>query len=384
MSCVMPPDSSRRWTVVKPAWRRRSSISAGRRQVGHALGQVAVGGGVGEQAADAGHDLAEVHAVAPADAPRWAGWRRRAGRSGRPGGRRGRARRRTAPSSTRLRSAKPHVTPSSDAVGHGQPEDVGLDPRRAAAVGEQHPEREVDRDRPQPLAGQLDAQVAGARGQVGAPANRAAGPASARPAAASGRRAGTSSAGSRGRSGGRWRRTSGARPAPWPRPRGGGRRPTVRGGRSGLGTGGSLPGRREAVPDCADDRLHVPSRGRRDPPEGARVHGRRRPAGVGGDGPGAAQRRREGDRRAAQDRPRGLGDLAAAHAARVGRHGAGADGDGGGVGRGGQGPHRPLRPQRPGARRRQPAHARALGTPTSRRRSTSGRCATAPPGPASP
>ena len=39
------------------------------------------------------------------------------------------------PSSTRLRSANPHVTPSTRAVGHGQAQDVGLHQRRAAAVG---------------------------------------------------------------------------------------------------------------------------------------------------------------------------------------------------------------------------------------------------------
>ena len=53
---------------------------------------------------------------------------------------RGPARRRTRPRSTRLRSAKPHVTPSTRAVGQRQAEDVGLHPGRAAAVGGEHPE----------------------------------------------------------------------------------------------------------------------------------------------------------------------------------------------------------------------------------------------------
>ncbi len=67
------------------------------------------------------------------------------------------------------------------------------------------------------------------------------------------------------------------------------------------------------------------------------------------------------DRQAPQGCQGGVGYLAAAHARRMGRHGARADGDGRSVGRGRQGRHRAVRDQCPGARRRQPAHAGALG-----------------------
>ena len=57
--------------------------------------------------------------------------------------------------------------PVERGVRERQAEDVRLRPGRAAAVGVQHPEGQVDRQRAQVLAGQLDAQVAGAGGQVG-------------------------------------------------------------------------------------------------------------------------------------------------------------------------------------------------------------------------
>ena len=71
------------------------------------------------------------------------------------------------------------------------------------------------------------------------------------------------------------------------------------------------------------------------------------------------------------------GPVAAAHAQGVGRHGARPRRAGHGAGRGGQDPARAVGAQLPGARRGQHAHAAALGRPTSRRRSTSSRCARA-------
>ena len=78
------------------------------------------------------------------------------------------------------------------AVGHRQAQDVGLHTGRAAAVGAQHAEAEVDRDRPVPGAGEVDAQVAGAAGQVEHAAAGAAAAGRGLPGAASARRAGTS------------------------------------------------------------------------------------------------------------------------------------------------------------------------------------------------
>ena len=78
------------------------------------------------------------------------------------------------------------------AVGHRQAQDVGLHPRRAAAVGAQHAEAEVDRDRAVAGAGEVDAEVAGAAGQVEHAAAGRQRRARARPAGASARRGGTS------------------------------------------------------------------------------------------------------------------------------------------------------------------------------------------------
>ena len=66
ISWEMPVDSRVRSTCTKPASARRGEHLVGLGQVGHRLGQVAVGARVGEQPADHGHDLAEVDAVAPA------------------------------------------------------------------------------------------------------------------------------------------------------------------------------------------------------------------------------------------------------------------------------------------------------------------------------
>ncbi len=51
-------------------------------------------------------------------------------------------------------------------VGHGQAQDVTLNPRCARAIGGEHPEREVDRDRPMSRLAEVDTQIAGARGEV--------------------------------------------------------------------------------------------------------------------------------------------------------------------------------------------------------------------------
>ncbi len=65
-SWAMPPESRSRPASAKPA-RRSWSTQLGRiGQVGDRLGQVAVGGRVRQQTTDAGHHLAEVHAVTPA------------------------------------------------------------------------------------------------------------------------------------------------------------------------------------------------------------------------------------------------------------------------------------------------------------------------------
>ena len=61
-----------------------------------------------------------------------AGSRRRAGRSCPPGRTTRPSSAKNAGSSTRLRSANPHVTPSTDSIGHRQAQDVGLHARRAA------------------------------------------------------------------------------------------------------------------------------------------------------------------------------------------------------------------------------------------------------------
>ncbi len=60
--------------------------------------------------------------------------------------------------------------PARHAVGRGvgdrQSQDVGLDARRPAVVGLQHPEAEVDRHRAMAGGGEIDAQIAGAAGQI--------------------------------------------------------------------------------------------------------------------------------------------------------------------------------------------------------------------------
>ena len=54
----------------------------------------------------------------------------------------------TGPRSTKLRSAKPHVTPVERAVGKRQPSRVGAHERRRGAGRGEHARREVDADRP--------------------------------------------------------------------------------------------------------------------------------------------------------------------------------------------------------------------------------------------
>ena len=68
--------------------------------------------------------------------------------------------------SVKFRSAKPHVTPSTEASGIGSAAAVGLDAGEAPRRGGQHAEAEVDADRDQSALGELGGQVAGAAGQV--------------------------------------------------------------------------------------------------------------------------------------------------------------------------------------------------------------------------
>ena len=231
----MPPDSSRRWTVVKPA-NGGARASRRRRQVRHALGQVPVGGRIGQQPADAGHHLAEVHAVSPAD--------HGVGRGGdvEQGDAPARAddpssSSKNAPSSTRLRSEAAR-RPVERRPGPGA-RGCRPGPAAPAAVGQQHPEREVDRHRPQPWR-QLHAQVAGAGGRGRRPANRlqvqrAHGqppPADVEPE----RHQTVDEVVARAMASNIWR-TACTLASPW----GGGRRPTVRGRRPGSASGGVCP-----------------------------------------------------------------------------------------------------------------------------------------------
>ena len=318
-----------------------------------------------------GHDLAEVDAVAPAAAPGWAGWRRRAGRCARPGRTTRPARRRTPPSSTRLRRAKPHVTPSAEAVGHREPQDVGLHPRRTAAIGRAASRRT---GRPRSAAGawrgQLDAQVAGARGQVGDQRAGLQVRASARPAGASGRRGGTSSAVDEVVAGGdgveHLPRTACTLASP------SGRRVAVSrcagSARFGTRRGVCRDHERGArLPDCAHDRLLVPSRGGGDPPQGPLAHGRRRPARSGRRPTRRAQATWSRHHRELRQIAREDWGIWLPHMPpEWGGMGLGPDGDGRGVGRGGQGrrsvrssstPRRPTRgtstPSSTGGHRRQ-------------------------------
>ena len=168
----MPPLSSRCSTVRKPAALERSHELAGRREVGDAAGQVAVGGGVGEQSTDARARRARSttpwpHRTSPlCGVPTSSSAMRPPGRT-------------TRASSTKKVVEVDEVAQGESArdavdrgVRDGQAEDVGLDPRRAAVVGAQHPQAEVDRDGTVAGPGEVDAQVARAAGQVEHPAAR--------------------------------------------------------------------------------------------------------------------------------------------------------------------------------------------------------------------
>ncbi len=178
-SWEMPPLSSVRSTSGNPAPRDQRHERRGLRQVGDRLGQVAVGVAVGQQGADAGHDLAEVERVAPRAGTGWAARPPRGGRCGRRGAPPGPPRRGTAPTSTKLRRAKPQVTPSTDAVGQGQAQGVAVDQRAPRAGGGQHPEatgrRRSAATRPPPAPG----TGRRCRRPGRAPSSPAAGPASA-------------------------------------------------------------------------------------------------------------------------------------------------------------------------------------------------------------
>ena len=297
------------------------------------------------------------------------------------------ARRRSAGSSTRLRSANPHVTPSTERSRHGQAQDVGLHTRRAGPVGGEHPEatgrpRSADG---RPCAGRCTGRPCPTRD-----------------------RAPSSPAGKLERA---------HRPPPPPHveperhdaidevvPRRDGvehladrlllllalgrvsRSHDCRLGAIGIDREASHAARarrRSGVPHSPHDRFLVPARGRRGAPQGPRLHGQAGAAGMGGDRPGRPVEARRMHRQAAQGGPRGVAAVAAAHAARVGRDGARPDGDGRRVGRGRQG----RRSGRSCSTPRRPTRATSTrcctGRPTSRRRSTSARCARARPARAS-
>ena len=162
----MPVLSRSRRGRTKPASASISSITLRLGQVGDRLRQVAVGGAVGQQGADARDDLAEVDAVAPRAAPGWAARPPRAARCGRPGAPPGPARRRT-PRGPRSCAGRSRTwRRPTDAVGHREAQHVGVDERSARAGRGQHPEREVDADGAEVRCRQLAAEVAGAAGQV--------------------------------------------------------------------------------------------------------------------------------------------------------------------------------------------------------------------------
>jgi hypothetical protein len=134
---------------------------AGRRgQVGDALGEVPVGGTVGQHGADLGDDLAEVDVVAEADQP--------VARD--PDVEQRDPPPRTHDTGELLEEAGEvdqvaQCEPARDAVDrcvrHRKPEDVGLHPRRPRPVGGEHAVRKVDRDRGVAGLPQVDAQIAG-------------------------------------------------------------------------------------------------------------------------------------------------------------------------------------------------------------------------------
>ncbi len=128
---------------AKPARRSWSSSSSGSGQVGHRLGEVAVGGRIGQQPADPGHDLAEVDAVAPSHD--------RVGRHGHleqgdasagshDAGQLGEERF----EGDEVAQGEPARDPVHGSGGQRQPQGVGLHaPARQSTAGRQHPEGQV-------------------------------------------------------------------------------------------------------------------------------------------------------------------------------------------------------------------------------------------------
>ncbi len=134
-------------------------------QVGHRAGQVAVGVGVRQEAADAGDDLAEVEAVPPPQ--------HRVGRLGhleqrdatpRPHhpGQLVEERRQV----SQVAQREPTGGPVGGGVGHGEAQHVALHQGGVGAGGGQHPVGEIDADGVVAGGAQLPAQVARAAGQV--------------------------------------------------------------------------------------------------------------------------------------------------------------------------------------------------------------------------
>ena len=170
----MPPRQLVVRTRREPGARSVGDHLVGRGQVGDALGEVPVGRAVGQQRADLGHDLAEVDAVAPAetvlrgiadveqrDPPAGphdpASSAKNAGRS------------------ARLRSANPHVTPSTEPSGTGRRR-MSACTRGAPDCGRRRASRTTGRPRSaggRPCAGRRTGRRCPTRGRArGEPAAR--------------------------------------------------------------------------------------------------------------------------------------------------------------------------------------------------------------------
>ena len=160
---------------ANPLRRKRGDDLLGRRQVGDAARQIAVGGRVGQPAADLRDDLAEVHAVAGAHEA--VAWHPDVEQGDASAG---------ADDAGQLGEERWQVDEVAQGETAGHPVDrvrrrpggggCRPGPGRAAVVGAQHPEAEIDRGRPVPGGGEVDAQVAGAAGEIEHDAARRAAP----------------------------------------------------------------------------------------------------------------------------------------------------------------------------------------------------------------
>ena len=153
ISCEMPVDRSVRSTDSNPAASERRQHLVGRREVGHRLGQVAVGGRRRTAARRSAGRPCRSRCRGPSAGPGWPARRPRGARCGRPGARPGRARRRTG-------RARPEVAQgeaAGDAVDRarrrpgGRGRRPGPGARSVRAAGE-HAEGEVEADGPSPCA----------------------------------------------------------------------------------------------------------------------------------------------------------------------------------------------------------------------------------------